>query len=411
MLPITRPCIEDAALVFQGQHILEVAPWKDLKAHWQGPIEDLGERVLLPGLINPHTHLEYTLMGDEFCGDVGAYAFTDWVDRIVRLKSQWSINQFAQSWISGYQDQWQSGTTTLADTLSQFPLLEAITKPDGPRLKCLLEWIHTEPGAVPPERIDRFKQALLSADHWGESPAGLSPHAPYTTTPDLWRTIDNHTELRHRCRSVHLAESRAELELFTQDQGPLKNWLKSKGINQSWGQGHPVDLFDQHDVLQPGLLAIHGNLLDDLTVKRLSRKQVGLVHCPRSHAFFNHPPFPINACLKAGIVVALGTDSLASMPSPVGDHPFHLFHEIQWLMRRCLDISPTLALRMITLNAAKVLGMDKEVGSLDAGKLADWVTTPCQESPQSVEAWLVGSIPTWDRVTQAGRERFSGWSE
>ena len=94
--------MEDAAFIADNGILLAVGPWKDLRKDWTGSITDLQERVVLPGLVNPHVHLEYTDMLGELPSQQG---FTNWVDQMVQLKSSWEPVQYQRSWLKGLEQQ------------------------------------------------------------------------------------------------------------------------------------------------------------------------------------------------------------------------------------------------------------------------------------------------------------------
>src|ERR1043165_6064533 len=100
VLPITRPPIEDGAVILAGDRILQVGSWRDLATAFSGQTLDLGEVALLPGLVNAHCHLDYTHMAGEF---PPPKLFTDWIKLITTTKSQFSYSEFADSWLSGAQ--------------------------------------------------------------------------------------------------------------------------------------------------------------------------------------------------------------------------------------------------------------------------------------------------------------------
>ena len=401
LLPISSPPVEDAAFIADNGILLAVGPWKDLRKDWTGSITDLQERVVLPGLVNPHVHLEYTDMLGELPSQQG---FTNWVDQMVQLKRSWEPVQYQRSWLKGLEQQIPCGTTTLADTLSHHALLGCMAKPPrGPRLKILLEWIHTQDAPLPSSSMDRMQQTLTLADQWSDGLAGSSPHAPYTTTPSLWEALGNLPQSPERICSVHLAESAEEISYFQDANGPLFDWLSRAGIQNTWGQGHPIRLLDRSQLIPQGMLAIHANILEARDIQILASHRATMVHCPRSHAFFDHPPFPLHDCLQAGIPVALGTDSLATIKKPAPIHPFHLFHEAKEALKQFPTLRPSTALGMITFQAAKVLGLEKKVGSLAPGMACDWISTPYGGTPEDAAASIIESIPEWDHVVSAGQ--------
>src|ERR1039457_2958190 len=112
VLPITAPPVEDGAVFIVGNKIRAVAPWKNLRPHLREKILDLGEVILLPGLVNAHCHLDYPGMAGLL---PPPRSFTGWIAAITAAKGAWSFSEFAQSWLNGAHQLLKTGTTTVAD--------------------------------------------------------------------------------------------------------------------------------------------------------------------------------------------------------------------------------------------------------------------------------------------------------
>jgi cytosine/adenosine deaminase-related metal-dependent hydrolase len=200
----------------------------------------------------------------------------------------------------------------------------------------------------------------------------LSPHAPYTTNPDLLEACAA-TDLP---MAMHLAESAEEDEMFRQGSGPLYERLAAAGREMAdCGRGSPIAHANRSGLLSENLIAIHGNYLDDDDIRLLAENHVSLVHCPRSHAYFGHAPFRAEALRTAGVNLCLGTDSLATMRA--GDAELSLFEEL----RAYCEAFPDLAdletlLQCVTVNPARALGMAGQVGELAVDAFADLMTLP-----------------------------------
>ena len=112
VLPISQPPIDDGAICLSGNRILAVGRYADLSSQERTEVVDLGETMVLPGLVNAHCHLDYTDMGGRLAP---RKSFTDWIKTIVALKAEWSYADFAQSWLQGARMLLHSGVTTVAD--------------------------------------------------------------------------------------------------------------------------------------------------------------------------------------------------------------------------------------------------------------------------------------------------------
>jgi cytosine/adenosine deaminase-related metal-dependent hydrolase len=112
ILPVSRPPIENGAIVISENRIRAVGAWPDLQPHATGEIFDLGEVILLPGLVNAHCHLDYTGMAGQL---PPPQTFTDWIPLIIAAKTAWDFSEYARSWLDGAQMLLRTGTTTVAD--------------------------------------------------------------------------------------------------------------------------------------------------------------------------------------------------------------------------------------------------------------------------------------------------------
>jgi aminodeoxyfutalosine deaminase len=193
--------------------------------------------------------------------------------------------------------------------------------------------------------------------------AGLSTHAPYSVAIGLIRSA-----ARNGYRlAIHLAETRAELELLAHHTGPFRTFLEELGVWAPEGLAKSVDEVIWRSSRAPSVLYVHANFLAPGT---WIPPHGTVVYCPRTHAAFGHPPHPFRDFLRRGIRVALGTDSLASNPD------LDVLAEMRFVHQRHPDISGDLLLRMSTLSGAEALGWADETGSLTPGKSADLVVVP-----------------------------------
>lgn len=366
VVPISRPPIADGFVRVDGNCIIEVGAWADVKN--KSEAVDLGEVILLPGLVNAHCHLDYT----NFVGAIPTpRSFTDWINAIVDLKKDVDDAAHRESWLHGAAQCLRHGTTTLGNIETRPDFLPELWAATPLRVASFLELI------VTCAQSDTA-QAVADATNWIASHkpprghAGLSPHAPYTTNPVLLEAC----AARDLPMAMHLAESAEEDEMFRQGSGPLYEWLAAAGREMAdCGRGSPIAHAHRSGLLSENLIAIHGNYLDDDDIHLLAENHVSLVHCPRSHAYFGHAPFRAEALRMAGVNLCLGTDSLATMRA--GDAELSLFEEL----RAYCEAFPDLAdletlLQCVTVNPARALGMAGQVGELAVDAFADLMTLP-----------------------------------
>jgi cytosine/adenosine deaminase-related metal-dependent hydrolase len=186
--------------------------------------------------------------------------------------------------------------------------------------------------------------------------------------------------------TIHVSESNEEFAMFTTASGPMYDWLKRNSREMSdCGQGSPVAHLARLGCLSERLLAIHVNYLAKGDDQLLAQHHVQVVHCPRSHDYFGHDPFPLHRLDEAGVNISLGTDSLASMrcirPESIRLSPLD---EARGLADKMPGLSPERLLRMITVHPAQALGIGELAGRLAQGSWADLMFVP--GSPRLDEA-------------------------
>ena len=198
---------------------------------------------------------------------------------------------------------------------------------------------------------------------------GLSPHAPYTVHPELLAravalSIEHEIPL-----AMHLAESREEIDFLRDGRGPFRELLESRGAWDPAARPRGARPLDELRVLARAhrALVVHGNYLDDEEIDFLGRqrRQMAVVYCPRTHAWFGHARYPLEKLLAAGAIVALGTDSRASSPD------LSLLAEMRHVAREFPAMSRATILELGTLGGARALGLDSQIGTLEPGKWAN----------------------------------------
>jgi cytosine/adenosine deaminase-related metal-dependent hydrolase len=374
VLPVTRPPIDDGAVWISGNRIRTVCGWRDPTVPAGEPVVDLGDTVLLPGLVNAHCHLDYTDLGGEI---LPTRLFTDWIKSITAAKAGKIYADFAQSWLRGAQMLLRTGTTTVADIEAVPELLPELWLATPLRVFSFIEMTgvksRREPRFVLDDAVRKIES--LPASRGG---AGLSPHAPYSTMPELLR-LSAATAREKGWRLVtHVAESDLELEMFLHARGEMFDWLQRNERDMSdCGLGSPVQHLERHGYLADNLLAVHLNYLDPDDAALLGRRGVSVAHCPRSHAFFRHRRFPREELANAGVNICLGTDSLASVTKMRGRAmELNLFTEMQSFAAANPDAPPEMIVWMATVKGARALGLQGTIGELCENALADIIAVP-----------------------------------
>jgi len=357
-----------------GNRITGVGSWRDLKPGDQRRARDLGEAILLPGLVNAHCHLDYTNMAGEL---LPPRSFVDWLMDITASKSGWGYSEFAESWLKGAKMLLRTGTTTVADIEMVPDLLPEIWSATPLRVLSFLEMTGVKSRRPPTEILREALEKIVFLPGGGAR-AGLSPHAPYSTTPELLRIAAGASRSRNLLMATHVAESDEEFEMFTRGRGAMFDWIARSGRDMSdCGLGSPVQHLERQGALHENLLAIHVNYLAAGDAKLLGRRKVSVVHCPRSHEYFKHRQFPFDDLTAAGVNICLGTDSLVSVYKQRRQKvALSMFEEMREFASQHPAASPATILAMATSNGARALNLAGQVGEISAGALADLITIP-----------------------------------
>ncbi|MFN2541048.1 MAG: amidohydrolase family protein [Chthoniobacterales bacterium] len=364
------PPIENGAVAVSGDRIITVGKFDDVKASHSGEIVDLGERALLPGLINAHCHLDYTCLRGKI---PRPNSFADWIRAINTEKAKLSEADYLESIGEGFAEAKKSGTTTILN-LTAFPELVAKVESASIRTWWFAELIDVRQPERAKEIVDLAVQALKPAKHWG-----LAPHALYTASRDLFRRCEEVARRENILLTTHLAESREEMSMFGNVSGPLYEFLKEIGRDMGdCGGITPIARFlAVKDSSTPlGMtkewIIAHVNELVESDVDLLGRstRNLSVVHCPRSHLYFGHAPFQYEKLRQLGFNICLGTDSLAS------NEDLSLFAEMRQFRETFPSASPEEVLRMVTVNPARGLRPENVLGKICPGAHVDLIAAP-----------------------------------
>jgi 5-methylthioadenosine/S-adenosylhomocysteine deaminase len=329
-----------------------------------GPVSELGagERhegcVIIPGFVNAHSHVEYAA----YAGFGDGLPFGPWIANLIRRKQRIGVDEMTEIARLGVAECLRSGITTIGD--ASFSGAAAFAADElGLRAIVHLE-VFGGPGAI--ETIFEPARERIEPALSGRVQLGISPHAPYTCTPELYAAC---LELGVPV-ATHFAESRGEQEWlatgggFGPDFPPgwLTPPLAQTGIRALAEQG----------LLGPSLVAAHCVHIEADEIALLAEHNVAVAHCPRSNAYLGCGVAPVEELRAAGVRVGLGTDSPASVPS------FDMFAEMRAAIetararaQRPDALTAREALELATLGGARALGLDAELGSLVPGKQAD----------------------------------------
>ena len=370
VIPVDGPPLPNAFVAWQDGRITELGEGRAEEHH--------AGAVILPGLVNAHSHLEYAV----YAGFGDGLPFGDWLLVHIERKRKLDLAGMEAIARAGVVECLASGITTVGDcsfTGVSAPACDEL----GLRAIVYLE-VFSRDGHTARFEENRARIAGSLSDRVR---VGVSPHAPYTCGLDLYGAcFDLGVPV-----ATHLNESRDELAWLASGSGPwqpLADWLPAP-----LGRSGVRALADE-GLLRPDLLAAHCVIVDDDELALLAENDVAVAHCPRSNALLGCGIAPLAELREAGIRVGLGTDSPASTPS------FDMFDELRTAVamarareQRSAALGAREALELATLGSARALRLDDEIGSLTPGKRADLTVLSLAGSPYDpVEDPVVGAV-------------------
>ena len=384
VVPIAAPPLRDGWVDVDRGRIVAVGHDRTQAVHQ----EDLGAVVLMPGLVNTHTHLELSYLRQQI---PPSDAFVTWVRGVMAARRSLPDAQAAEvldAVRTGIREAVQSGTALVGDIsntlVTHAPLVES---PLSAVLFYELIRFNTPDAAGFVADACARIDALEGSKHVR---ASLAAHAPYSVAPSVFREIRAAMEPRtHLPWSVHLAESRDETEFIGSGGGEWRTFLEQVG---SWDPAwtapgvSPVQYLDDAGFLNRRSVVVHGVQMSREDLARLSARGATLVTCPRSNAFTGAGTPPIASFYASGVPVAVGTDSLASTPD------LNVFAELAAMRSLAPAVPASQLLESATLQGARALGFDAEFGSIEAGKRARLLAVTIPATVSDVEEYLVSGI-------------------
>ena len=366
VLPICSSPIRDGVVVVEGTRIAYVGTVDDAPA---GIDEQLGDVVLMPGLVNAHCHLELTAMRG-FLEDLD---FQRWILRLTSARRAiLDDDALLASARYGIEEGIRAGITSYADTCSSGVVMRAM-RDAGVRGIVYQEVFGPDPAQCA-QSIAGLREKISSLRYL-ETPlvrVGVSPHAPYTVSDDLFRATAALAREQSLPIAVHIAESEVEQNLVVEGSGPFADGLRRRGIAVSPRASSPIQLLASLGVLERGALLIHCIRIDRRDIDSIATSRSGVAHCPASNAKLGHGTAPLVELLEAGIAVGLGTDSMAS------NNRMDILDEARAALLaqrariRSFEVPEAVdVLELATVGGARAIGLESVVGTLEPGKQAD----------------------------------------
>ncbi len=390
VLPIASDALENASVTIKGGEIAEVSKSETISHSENEDLRDYGNAIIVPGFINLHSHLDYSHL--RYLDATSS--LLPWVRKLIAGSASWTMDEWNESAIYGAHQAALSGTTFIVDSSFKGVAALAIAKTGlkgivGLELFGLNKasaaakfdnWLKrfAELEATPDTS---FKQAVAE----GRLTLTVAPHAPYTVCPELWKLAQNWCTDNQVKLLAHVAESGAEcawlqsnsqemddhlirvMEPFIEPE--VRNLLKST----SWlGQGRsPVQHLEHYELLDSNFLAAHCVHVTPEDMGLMQKRGVTVAHCARSNARLKNGVAPVKAMLDAGIKVGLATDSLASCDDLDLLAEARFADAIHRVSGDELQLQAREILALVTMHAARAIGCEDSIGSIQPGKRAD----------------------------------------
>jgi cytosine/adenosine deaminase-related metal-dependent hydrolase len=384
VLPISAPPIRNGFVTLEGERITAVGDRAPADA------ASLGNVAILPALVNAHTHLELSYLHGRVPPST---SFNDWVMVLMALRRDHpdpaapAIIEAARHAIAHAR---ASGTGLFGDvsnTLVTVPLL----RDAGMAAHVFYELI----GFSHPDPVGRVREARAAADAAAINAGGvrvsLAPHAPYSVSSELFIAIRSDVDAHPgSVTTVHLGESAAEVELLRQGSGPARVMLERLGV---WSNEWQIPGVSSSEYvaalgfLGADSLVVHGVQFTREDLARVKTAGSPLVSCPRSNTYVGVGAPPLESFYTAGVPVAFGTDSLASVAD------LNMFAELAEARRIAPTVSARELLRSATLTGAQALRLRRRLRE-HRGREAGSVDRRCAVPPDvvDVEEYLVAGI-------------------
>ncbi len=388
VIPVSSPPTEHGAVGVVNGRIAFIGP--DAHAP-QAERVDLGEAVLLPGLVNTHTHLDLTAMR----GFLDGLPFFLWIRTLTAARREvLSDGDLADSARSGLREGLLAGITAYGDTSPSPAAFDAMLEL-GVRGVAYREVFGPDPAQCGAS-MHELRQVVdaMRARATDLVRVGISPHAPFSVSNDLFRACAAFARTEHLPLTTHVAESKDESHLVENAAGPFAEFLRSRGIAVARRARSPIALLESCGVLDADPLLIHSVRADGDDVTAIGRRRLAVAHCPISNRKLGHGVAPVAELIAAGARVGLGSDSMAS------NARMNLLGEAREALEQQRGRGPGLggavqAIELSTMGGARALGLESEIGSLELGKQADIAAfaIPSSGRSQTPEEVLLSTAP------------------
>jgi len=371
VLPVTAEPIKNGAVAIDDSGVIIDAGSVDelVKKHEisKENIKYYKNSVIMPSLINAHTHLYYSAF-KKFMPETGSYI--EWLEALVSLKEKMDREYIAEKITTEAERMFDRGVSLIGNICTEMMWDAEVVAKTSLKGINFLEVIGFDPSKadeitamLPPH--ERLKE--LENFGFKTVPA---PHSLYSCSPKLIKKIMKKSAELSIPSTIHLAESKEESEFLLRRAGVISAFLKNRdAYYDSWKPPgmSPSKYLESIGGLQSGLLAVHSVHLNKSDAELLAKNNVNIVTCPGSNRYLGVGKAPLEMYLQNGINICIGTDS------PASNERMDIFNEMKIIKDEYPSISSLQIIRMATINGAKALRLDHLYGSIEKGKSADLI--------------------------------------
>jgi 5-methylthioadenosine/S-adenosylhomocysteine deaminase len=380
--------IENGAVAVRRDRIVAVGKTAEINSKYKAErvIEAAG-RVVMPGLINTHTHVPMGM----FRGIADDLVLMEWLQKYIFPAEARNVDEQFVRWGTrlGCLEMIEGGTTTFVDMYYFEDAIAEETARAG--MRAVLGETLIDFPAPDNKTWDAGMQYVEKfTDKWKGHPLivpAIAPHAPYTVSTEHLKQAHDLSSRKNVPLVIHIAEDGAEV----------------KTIQERYGASS-VAYLERNGLLDGRVIAAHMVWPTPEDIKTLAARKVGVAHCPQSNMKLAAGTAPVPQMLKAGVAVGLGTDGAAS------NNDLNLWEEMDTAakLHKLVSKDPTVlnareALELATINGARAIHMEKEIGSLEPGKRADLILVNMESSHQwplyNVQSQLVYATKASDVET------------
>jgi len=377
ILPVSSAPVKNGSIVFDDEKILYIGSYVESVQTFPNAIKaDLPGKVIIPGLVNPHTHLDFSLYKDQLVMQKDETMF-DWIKRVVDLQPVTTIEMRKAGAIEGIKEMQEEKIALIGDIVHD-PFSAELLEKEKFQGVCF----HELSGFLPDKAKGLFLEARETVNrlsgHSENFAHYMAPHSPYAVSEELLKLIAQ--ERQRTC--FHLAESQDEVTFLKQGEPRMQKIMENLGKwDDNWQAPgcSPVRYFAALGLLHEKSIAVHMVHVEEKDYAILQATKPNICLCPRSNVWLNNGLPPAEAYLALGLNVCLATDGLGS------NHDLSMLNEMRFFKKQFPKVDAATVLSMGTLNGAKALGMNKHFGALEVGRLnrMTLVSNPDRSNPYS----------------------------